>query len=298
MPLDDYIIAACCLIDDLYTTLSQRIKVRKAGYAPLVKDTEIITMLIVGEFLGLADNSKIWLYFKSSYLHYFPNLKYEQYKIFNKQATNLWHILRLIHLNLLNRISNENLFLVDGFPLPICHYARSTKSTLFTDKVAFGYCAAKKERYYGFKVLLLTTESGIPVDYIVDAANVDERELLLRTNLPDGALVIGDKGFMGEKFAEDLLQYSNAQIITQKRSNMLKQLPKSLNKLIGKIRKRIETCISQLIEQFTMSTTKARSYHGFLGRLNRKILAYTTALFFNYQIVKDQFTQLELLIKP
>ncbi|MFN7095231.1 MAG: transposase [Burkholderiales bacterium] len=70
--------------------------------------------------------------------------------------------------------------MTDGFPLPICHYARSSHSTLFKDKVAFGYCAAKKEKYYGFKVLLVTTETGIPVDYIVETANVDERDLLLR----------------------------------------------------------------------------------------------------------------------
>ncbi|MFN7095232.1 MAG: transposase [Burkholderiales bacterium] len=91
---------------------------------------------------------------------------------------------------------------------------------------------------------------------------------------------MGDKGFIGDQFANDLWQYSQAQIITQKRSNMLHQPPKLLTKLIGKVRKRVETCISQLIEQFSIATTKARSYHGFLGRLNRKILAYTAALFF------------------
>jgi hypothetical protein len=45
---------------------------------------------------------------------------------------------------------------------------------------------SKKVRYYGFKVLLVITDSGIPVDYAVDAANIDERDLLLRANLPAG----------------------------------------------------------------------------------------------------------------
>ena len=66
MPLDDYIIAVFCLIDDLYSELKQKIKVRKAGYSPTVSDCELITMLLVGELLGLADNKKIWLYFKSN----------------------------------------------------------------------------------------------------------------------------------------------------------------------------------------------------------------------------------------
>ncbi|AUR52488.1 hypothetical protein [Aquella oligotrophica] len=66
---------------------------------------------------------------------------------------------------------------------------------------------------------------------------------------------------------------------------------------ITSIRKRIETSISQLTESFSINTTKARSFHGLLGRINRKIFSYTTALFFNYQLAKDQFTQLELLIQ-
>jgi pyruvate/2-oxoglutarate dehydrogenase complex dihydrolipoamide dehydrogenase (E3) component len=72
---------------------------------------------------------------------------------------------------------------------------------LFKDKVAYGYCAAKNEHYYGFKLLLVTTGSGIAIDYVVDAANTDERELLLRANLPENSQVIGDKGFIGGEFA-------------------------------------------------------------------------------------------------
>ena len=146
--------------------------------------------------------------------------------------------------------------------------------------------------------MLLTTSSGIPIDYVLDAANVDERELLFRANLPEASQVIGDKGFIGKEFSQQLLQHSQSEMITQKRSNMLKQIPKAFSLLIGKVRKRIETCISQLTQQFNAATTKARSFHGFLGRLNRKILAYTTALFFNYQIDKNHFTQLEFLIQP
>ncbi len=84
MPLDDYIIHVFCLIDDLYHELFQSCKARKSGYAPFLADSEIITMLIVGEMLSISDNKKIWLHFKSNYLDYFPNLELVQYKIFNK----------------------------------------------------------------------------------------------------------------------------------------------------------------------------------------------------------------------
>jgi hypothetical protein len=297
MPLEDYIIHVFCLIDDLYQNLLLTCKVRKSGYSPILADSEIISMLVVGEFLGFSDNKKIWLYFKSHYLGYFPSLDYVRYKIFNKQATCLWHVIRIIHSKLLTKIGTWSLYLADGIPFPVCHLARAKRSRLFKDKVARHYCAAKKEHYYGFKILLVTTESGIPIDYAIDAANVDERILLTNTSIPANSTVIADKGFISEELALSLQQQANITLLTPKRRNMLRQISGKLANTITSIRKRIETSISQLTESFSINATKARSFHGLLGRINRKILSYTAALFFNYQLVKDQFTQLELLIQ-
>lgn len=297
MPLEDYIIQVFCLIDDLYKQKFTK-AIRKAGFAPLLKDSEIITMLLVGEFLGIADNNKIWLYFKSSYAEFFPKIKLVHYKIFNKQATNLWHVIKILHKQLLSDIGQWPLLLADGVPLPVCHLARSNRSELFATRAAKHFCAAKQEHYYGFKLLLVTTDTGIPLDYNLAAANIDERKLLLEINLPANTTIIADKGFIGNDVANQLKQEANITLVTPLRRNMLKRIPMKLAATISRIRKRIETTISQLTESFSINTTKARSYHGLLGRINRKILSYTVALFFNYQIVKDQFTQLELLIKP
>jgi hypothetical protein len=259
MPLEDYIISVFCLMDELYTKFIAQNTIRKADSKPIMTDVEMITMLLVGEMLGISDNKAIWLKFKSSYLYLFPNLVDLEYKIFNKHATNLWHVIRFLQQDLINSMGNWQHYLADGMLLPICHLARSNQSALFKTSVAKHYCAAKNEYYYGFKLLLVTTESGIPVDYVIDKASTDEHELLKQVKLPKGSTIIA--------------------------------------KMISVARKRIETTISQLTERFSLNTTKARSLHGLLGRINRKILSYTVALFFNYQIVKDQFTQLELLIQ-
>lgn len=297
MPLQDYIINVFCLIDDLYFELFKNAKIRKSGCAPILLDSEIITMLLVGEFLGMPENKKIWLHFKSNYLFYFPNLNGVKYKIFNKQATNLWHVIKIIHEKLLTKIGSWDLYLADGFPLPVCHLARSRKSRLFKDKVARSYCAAKDEHYYGMKVLLVTTRDGIPIDYAIDKANIDERILLTDTAVPVDSTIIADKGFIGKDFSLNLEQQANIKLLTPKRKNMLQQIPNKLSRAIVTIRKRIETTISQLTETFSINKTKARSFHGLIARINRKILSYTTALFFNYQLVKEQFTQLEHLIQ-
>ncbi len=297
MPLNDYIICVFCLIDDIYHQLTKNKPIRNGGYPPTLTDSEVITMLLIGEFLSLADNKKIWFYFKSHFLCYFPKLQLVGYKAFNKQATGLWHVIRLIHYNLAKHFARSNVNLVDGIPFPICHLERSKRPTLFKGMVAKHFCAAKEEHYYGFKLLLLTTVAGIPVDYAVAPANIDERKLLLDIAIPKNSILIGDKGYISTELEQLLRESNNTELITPKRKNMFRQWTKDLAQSITKIRRRIETSISQLTEIFSINKTKARSLHGMLGRINRKVLSYTVALFFNFQVVKDQFTRLEFLIK-
>ena len=102
---------------------------------------------------------------------------------------------------------------------------------------------------------------------------------------------------MGQEFADELLQHSQAQIITQKRANMLKQVPKQFSLLIGKVSKIIETFISQLTDIFNIASIKARSYHRFLGRINRKILAYTKLYFLITQLLKNSLLNLNYSFK-
>ena len=86
------------------------------------------------------------------------------------------------------------------FPfLPVCHLARAKRSRLFKEQSSSPLCAAKKEHYYGFKILLVTTESGIPIDYTIDTSNVDEQILLTNTSIPANSIVVFDKGFISER---------------------------------------------------------------------------------------------------
>ena len=62
--------------------------------------------------------------------------------------------------------------------MPVCHYKRSSKTKLFKSAADYGYCAAKDERYYGFKGHLLVSITGIPTTYTFASAQIDERKLL------------------------------------------------------------------------------------------------------------------------
>src|SRR3982750_183951 len=54
MDLETLIVAVFCLVDDFVRDLCRDRRLRQRGPAPVLADSEVLTVEIVGEFLGLA----------------------------------------------------------------------------------------------------------------------------------------------------------------------------------------------------------------------------------------------------
>lgn len=52
MSIDEFIIAVFCLIDDELEKIVEKKKLHRRGPMPELADSEVLTMEIVGEFLG------------------------------------------------------------------------------------------------------------------------------------------------------------------------------------------------------------------------------------------------------
>ncbi|MGA8163899.1 MAG: hypothetical protein WB791_02605, partial [Waddliaceae bacterium] len=61
-----------CLVEDELNKVLQGKKLRQRGRVPNLTNGEVITMEIVGEFLGKDCDKTIWEYFKSHWKHFFP----------------------------------------------------------------------------------------------------------------------------------------------------------------------------------------------------------------------------------
>lgn len=70
MPEEEFIINVFCLIDDLFNKLFPR-PLRTRGYEPKLSDSEVLTIEIVGEWLGHHKDKDIWKYFRRHWLHFF-----------------------------------------------------------------------------------------------------------------------------------------------------------------------------------------------------------------------------------
>ena len=64
MDLETLIVAVFCLVDDFVRDLCHDHRLRQRGPAPVLADSEVLTVEIVGEFLGLDTDQGLYAYFR------------------------------------------------------------------------------------------------------------------------------------------------------------------------------------------------------------------------------------------
>ena len=99
---------------------------RQRGFSPKLSDSEVLTMEIVGEFLGIDMEKHIWQYFRRHWSPWFPQLGSRS--TFVRQAANLWCVKHIIQEKLATSLGAyvDQVHVIDGFPLPVCRLARVT----------------------------------------------------------------------------------------------------------------------------------------------------------------------------
>lgn len=130
--------------------------------------------------------------------------------------------------------------IVDSFPLVTRKFGRAFFSKLFKGIASYGYCASKKEKYYGFKVHVVTDLYGNPYDYVFTPANVDDRDAVFDlANLVKIDTLFGDKGYIG-RIIEDLKQETGIKLYALQRSISKNPLPMVFRNEISHLRRRIK----------------------------------------------------------
>jgi hypothetical protein len=89
LDLSTFIVAAYCLIDD---RLKDRVPLRQRGPAPKLSEAEVLTIEIVGEFLGLDTDKALHRSFRRHFSEWFPALRFAHRTTFARQAANLWKV--------------------------------------------------------------------------------------------------------------------------------------------------------------------------------------------------------------
>ena len=158
MDLSTFIVAVFCLIDD---RLKGR-RIRQRGPAAKLSDAEVLTIEIVGEFLGTDTDKAIHLFFRRHYAEWFPALREVHRTTFARQAANLWKIKERLWQEFLALAPHNPTFaLWDSMPLPACLFARAYRCRRFKGEAAFGKDTLLKQTFYGFRVHVRVCWPGV-----------------------------------------------------------------------------------------------------------------------------------------
>jgi hypothetical protein len=297
MPLEDFIITVFCLIDDLMKDMTKNFPLRKRGFRPKLSDSEVLTMEVVGEFLGIDTDTGIHSYFKNHWLNFFP--KIGDRSVFARQAANLWFIKQRLQERFATSLGafSDDIHIVDDFPMPLCKLIRSSRCKRFKGLAKKGYCASKKEVFYGFFSNLMISLKGVITGITTVSANIDERVSIWDLMGKVKGLIIGDKGFIDEDLKIDLYREFGVLLETPYRSNMKQKHSKKYEYLLRKSRRLIETVISQLTERFNIQKVRARDEWHLISRISRKILSHTIAIKIANHLKIDSWIEFEKIIK-
>jgi len=164
--------------------------------------------------------------------------------------------------------------IVDSFPLVINKFGRAFFRKKLRKYSNYGYCASKKETYYGMKVHVITDLSGNSIDYLLTKANIDDRDALYElSEIVSTDTLFEDKGYVG-KVSEKLKKEKGIKLYALKRGNSKNPLPKVFRNMISKFRRRIETTFNQLIEHFEIEHVRANSILALSTMLEIKFLCF------------------------
>lgn len=279
MDLDEFIVAVYCVVDDLMDEVLGGRRLRERGPDPVFDDREVITVEMVGEFMGLDTETGIFCFFRRHYCEWFPKLCEVHRTTFTRQAANLWKAKKLLWEALLDtRLKYDpKICLLDSFAVPVSGFAKAPRHRSFAGVASCGYDAMAKAVFYGFEGHLRVAWPGVIVGASLAPANEHDRWVaeydLLPAQVKEGSFLVGDTNYHSPILKESLVGYGSALIAPVRTNNKRPRHP--WPRWLTNTRRRIETVISQMVERYGAKRVRARDLWHLTSRFLRKVLSHT-----------------------
>ena len=291
MDLNTFIVAVFCLIDDRIEDRALRAR----GPLPRLSDAEVLTLEIVGEFLGLDTDKAIFRYFRRHYGEWFPALGEVHRTTFARQAANLWKIKERLWQELLGLTPHDPAFAIcDSMPLPACLFARAYRCSRFRGEAAFGKDTLLRQTFYGFRVHARVCWPGVITRISVAPANAHELCVLPEIAEFTSGLIVGDRNYHSPKRRKELA-LMGVELLAPYSSKKSDPAPKK-SAFLSRLRYRIDTVFSQLTERYSVKRMWARDMWHLASRLLRKVLSHTVAFLLNHKLLGNPPLQLSKLL--
>ena len=247
IPFVDLATIVYVLVDDWYLLHGVKLLQGKRGSKPRFSDSEVMTLLLLMDYLPFPGETQYLGFIRANYLELFPELvDQSQFNRRTRALRLLVEELRRYWAGLLGFLGQTE-YLLDTKPVPVVGYKRSKRNSDFSGSADYGVCASRNMKYFGYKLVLISTLDGIPVVYDLVPANSDERAAAdaVLTHVWNSD-IFADKGFIGEEWQAGHLDTQGNRIWTPKRVNQIVQNPVEFDLWLNALRERIEGAFNEL----------------------------------------------------
>lgn len=274
------IIAIYCFCDDfLRLHCKKDVLLSKEAAQTKMTTAEVMTVALVAAtlFSGNQERSRVFLKEHG----YIKNMLSKGH--FNRRLHEVpevvWQALFALLAEVHKQGNESQQYAVDSMPAVVCDNYRICRSRLYPRKKhgeAFrGYIACKKRFFYGLRVHLVMTTSGLPVEVMLAPGSEADISAFRRLalDLPPEARIFADAGYL-DQHEEALLADAGVHLVAQRRKNAKEPLAPWVAYITKRERKRIETVFSQIASAFGR-TIHAVTPKGFELKVFLTVLAYT-----------------------
>jgi Transposase DDE domain len=258
---------------------------RRTGRPPKLSDAELLTMAVAQALLGIRSEAR-WLRFLPQYLPgAFPYLPGQSgYNKRLKAAVPLLKkAVRLVACD--TDLWFDDVWVTDSTPVECGRSRPTVKRSELAGWAGYGYCASHSRFFWGLRLHLICTPSGLPIIWSLATPKEDERHVLTAALEHDsglldtrhGQLIIADKGYVSAELDRWLADRG----IRLLRPSYRNRTPHPGEHLLKPVRQLIESVNNTLKGQLDLELHGGRSIEGVTARIAQRILALTAAIWHN-----------------
>jgi Transposase DDE domain len=284
--LDALATALYATIDDLLKDHSDWQPERPTiGIAVQLCDAELVTLAVIQALQGFTSEAQFIRYAHEELRHLFPYIC--DRPGYNKRLRNAGNMIQHIITALAENCPSytDDLWLADSTPVECGRSRETVKRSDMAGYASYGYCASHSRFFWGLRLHLITTPSGLPVAYALTSANTGERDtalamLELDPNLTNrtGQTLMTDKGYRSRTFEAEL----NTLGITQIRpATKTEKALRPGQQFLKPFRQIIESVNQTFKAQLDLERHGGRKPAGVCARVLQRILALTAVIWHN-----------------
>ena len=254
-------------VDDLLIQYPEWAPERPAvGIAPKLSDAESVTLAVIQVLLRFDSEARFLRYAHAHLGPWFPYLPTRS--AYNRRLRRSARLLQHVIAWLARDSPSwwDDVWLVDSTPVECGRSRQTAQRSDLGGWAEYGYCASHSRYFWGLRLHLIATPSGMPITFALAGAKADERDIcsamLAHGGIArDGQTIMADKGYRSAGFEEDL----EAAGISLIRPATKTEPPRAGKQILKALRQTIESIYDTLKDQLGLERHGGRTRNRCLG---------------------------------